>query len=65
MRIEEMSALRPGLFDTLGMEDGAADVGTADPTEFQAPSEQVESTNHGIQIEHARRDLNKGAGIRL
>lgn len=61
MRIEEMSALRPGLFDTFAEQD----VGTDDPAQFQAPTEAIEGTQHGIQIEHSRRDLNKGAGIRL
>lgn len=62
LRIEEMAALRPGLFDTFGNAEG---VGSADPTDFNAPTEQVEGTEHGIQIEHSRKDLNKGAGIRL
>lgn len=60
MRIEEMTALRPGLFDT-----PAEDVGTTDPEEFKAPTQDLESESHGLQIEHSRSDLNKGAGIRL
>lgn len=61
MRIEEMTALRPGLFENTPAED----VGTANPEEFMAPTQELESENHGLQIEHSRSDLNKGAGIRL
>lgn len=61
MRIEDMVVQNPGLFST----PDAQDVGTSDPAEFQSPAENISGTQNGLQIEHSRSDLNKGAGIRL
>lgn len=59
IRLDEITALPKGLFNSPGTEDQEAT-----PT-IPAPTEQMEGEPHGLNLQHSKRDRNNGTGLRL